>query len=129
MVVHHEELPVKHIPLSCLQGHFVVVTSAIACQGEYFLSVGSASSHKRYRVYVLDNEGNIVYGEMVRNGEFIHCRLNQEEYEIYVSPVFDHDSREKGIEESFELVQDHQEHFNLWIQGKQVHSKKGELEL
>ena len=39
-ILNKEELPFKHIPLSCLQNHFVVVTMIIAQKDEYFISVG-----------------------------------------------------------------------------------------
>ncbi len=47
-------------------------------KGDYFLSIGSKSHSKQYRVYLLDYEGNVAYNETVKNEEFIFCKLKQE---------------------------------------------------
>lgn len=53
--------------------------------------------------------------------------LREEEYELYISPEGSEEVGLLGEEESFELVKESQEQFWLWVQGRSVCTKKGDL--
>jgi len=52
-----------------------VITLSSKTPDYYFFSLGGETGKERYRVCLLDFEGNIVKHEIVRSGEFILCQL------------------------------------------------------
>ena len=56
-------------------------------KGDYFISVGSEKQQKSFRVFLLNSQGEVKYSQIVKNGEFLFCQLNAEEYEIYINPI------------------------------------------
>jgi len=66
---------------------------------DYYISVGESNHHKRYRMHILNHEGNVVHSDLIKNGEFTFCKLHQGEYEIYVSPVVNVEPESKFAEE------------------------------
>jgi hypothetical protein len=52
-----------------------VITISSKNSDYYFFTLGGEKGKEKFRVCLLDYDGNIVKHEIIRSGEFIFCKL------------------------------------------------------